>query len=165
MQVNFFNSTHSQTTDATNFGICDDQDWTPAYIDEANTDKWVADVRNANSKTTTFHPIDNCVNTLRPDGTMDNRCDGMMKYDDKLIFIELKDRDCQGWVGNGLTQLKSSIRHFEKAYPTLLNSLTIKAHLCNKQRPRAVIASNIDRERFRDETGYIVEINRIITID
>ena len=165
MQVNFFEATHAQTTNATNFGICDDQDRTPAYIDKTNTDKWVADVRNIYKKVITFHPIDNSVDTLRPDGTMDNRCDGMMEYDNKLIFIELKDRDCQGWVRDGLTQLKSSIGHFEKAHHAMLSSLTIKAQLCNKQRPRAVIACNIDRERFRDETGYIVEINRVITID
>ena len=165
MQVNFFDATYAQTTNATNFGICDDQNLTPAYIDGTNTDKWVADVRNTSEKTINFHPIDNCVNTLRPDGTMDNRCDGMMKYDDKLIFIELKDRDCQGWVGDGLTQLKSSIAHFKKAHLALLNTSIIKAQLCNKQRPRAVVASNIDRARFRDETGYIVEINRVITVD
>lgn len=165
MQVTFFDIIHAQTTNATNFGLCDDQNLTPAYIDETNTNKWVADVRNANNKTATFYPIDNCVETLRPDNTMDNRCDGMMKYDNKLIFVELKDRDSQGWVSDGLVQLKSSIRHFKKAHPTILSSLIIKAHLCNKQRPRAVIACNIDKARFKDETGCIVEINRVITIE
>lgn len=165
MQVNFFDATHAQTTNATNFGICDDQNRTPAYIDETNTDNWVADVRNTSEKATTFYPIDYCVETLRPDGTMDNRCDGMMKYDDKLIFIELKDRDNQGWLGHGLKQLKSSIGHFEKAHPNLLSSLTIKAHLCNKQRPSAARSYNIIRARFKDDTGYTVDINRVITID
>ena len=165
MQVNFFYATHAQTTNATNFGICDDQNRTPAYIDETNTDNWVADVRNTSEKTINFYPIDYCVETLRQDGTMDNRCDGMMKYDDKLIFIELKDRDNQGWLGHGLKQLKSSIGHFEKAHPNLLSSLTIKAHLCNKQRPSAARSYNIIRARFKDDTGYTVDINRVITID
>ena len=165
MQVNFFDATHAQTTNATNFGICDDQNRTPAYIDETNTDNWVADARNTSEKTINFYPIDYCVETLRQDGTMDNRCDGMMKYDDKLIFIELKDRDNQGWLGHGLKQLKSSIGHFEKAHPNLLSSLTIKAHLCNKQRPSAARSYNIIRARFKDDTGYTVDINRVITID
>ena len=165
MQVNFFDTTHAQTTNATSFGICDDQDHTPAYIDETNKDKWVADVRNANGKTTTFHPIDNCINAFRTDGTIDNRCDGMLEYDNKLIFVELKNRNNQGWLGHGLKQLKSSIGHFEKAHPTLLSSSIIKAHLCNRQRPSAAKSYITSQARFKDETGYIVEINRVITID
>ena len=165
MPVNFFDTTHAQTTNANNFGICDDQNKTPAYIDETNTSNWVADVKNANNKTATFYPIDNCVDTFRPDGTMDNRCDGMMKYDNNLSFIELKDRANQGWLGHGLKQLKSSIKHFKSAHPNSLNSLNIKAHLCNKQRPSAAKSYITNTASFKDDTGYIVEINRVITID
>lgn len=165
MSVNFFDTTRTQTSNATNFGICDDQNWSPAYIDETNIEKWVADVRNAKNKLIYFYPIDYCVDTLRSDGTMDNRCDGLIKYDNQLIFVELKDRDSQGWISDGLTQLKSSISHFEKAHPDILSTSTIKAQLCNKQRPRAVIASNAARARFKNDTGYVVEINRVLTID
>lgn len=164
MQVDFFDSQYAQTTNAINFGICDDQDKSPAYIDITHIEKWVADVRNVNGKTTTFHPIDNCIATLRPDGNMDNRCDGLLRYDNNLIFVELKDRNNQGWLGHGLKQLKSSISHFKTMHPDLLNSITIKAHLCNKQRPSATTSYNTNRSRFKDETGYIVEINRVITV-
>lgn len=165
MQVDFFNNPHSQATNATDFGLCDDQNLTPAYIDITDQNKWIAHVVNHYSKTATFYPIDNCIATLRPDGNMDNRCDGLLKYDSNLIFVELKDRDSQGWVGDGLTQLKTSIGHFKKAHHDILVASTIKAHLCNKQRPRAVIASNVARARFKDETGYIAEINRVIELE
>ena len=138
MPVNFFNNTHAQTSNANNFGICDDQDFSPAYIDVTNTEKWVADVRNTPRKTVTFYPIDNCIDTLRPDGSQDNRCDGMLHYDNKFIFVELKDRNTHGWVAHGLLQLKSSIKHFKASHPELLSRSTINAQLCNKQRPSAV---------------------------
>lgn len=164
MPVDFFDTQYAQTTNAASFGICDDQNSTPAYIDEYQTDKWVAHVKNANNKGVTFHPIDNSIATLRPDGNMDNRCDGLLRYDSNLIFVELKDRDSQGWVSHGLLQLRSSINHFKNAHPDILGTSTIKAQLCNRQRPRAVVACNIDRERFKDETGYTVEINRVIIV-
>lgn len=165
MQVDFFDPAHMYSTDANNFGICDDQNMTPAYINETDTDKWIADVRNSSNNMVAFYPIDNCIDTLRSDGTMDNRCDGMLQYNNRLIFLELKDRDCQGWVADGLKQLKVSIGHFEKAHPDILKASIIRAQLCNKQRPRAVVACNTDRARFKDQTGYIVEINRVIIIE
>lgn len=164
MQVNFFNSIYAQTTNAKDFGLCDDQNLPPAYIDITDISKWVAQVVNHRNKTATFYPIDNCITTLRPDNSMDNRCDGLLKHDNNLIFIELKDRDSQGWVSDGLLQLKSSIEHFKKAHPEILCTSTIKAQLCNKQRPKAVTASNVARARFKDETGYIADINRVIEL-
>lgn len=168
MPVDFFDNPHKEATRKPRFGLCDDIapvdcPHTPAYIDEADEDKWTAVVANANLKTVTFYPIDNCIEVLRPDGQMDNRCDGLLEYDKHLIFVELKDRDCQGWVGDGLNQLKITIRNF-KAYHDAGSYDSIKAQLCNKQRPRAVVSCKVDIEKFKDETGHKVSVDRNITV-
>lgn len=39
-----------------------------------------------------FVPVDHCIELLKPDGTMDNRCDGCLFYEKTIIFVELKDK-------------------------------------------------------------------------
>lgn len=168
MPVDFFTNPNKETTRKPLFGVCDDiapEDCphTPAYIDDSDNEKWTAVVTNSDLKAVTFYPIDNCIEIRRPDGNMDNRCDGMLEYDRTLIFVELKDRDCQGWVRDGLNQLKITIRNF-KSYHDDSDYESIKAQLCNKQRPRAVVSCKVATERFKDETGYIVSVDRNIPV-
>lgn len=168
MQVDFFNNPNKATTQKSRFGLCDDVapvncPHTPAYIDESDEDKWTAVVANTERKTVTFYPIDNCIEILRPNGEMDNRCDGMLEYAKNLIFVELKDRKNAGWVAEGLNQLKITILNF-KAYHNADDYNSITARLCNKQRPSAVTSCNIDKEKFKTETGYNVFVDRNINI-
>lgn len=168
MQVDFFNNPNKETTNKPLFGLCDDVapvncPKTPAYIDVSDDDKWTAVVTNINRKAATFYPIDNCIEILRPDGKMDNRCDGLLEYDNDLIFVELKDRASAGWVSDGLNQLKVTIRNF-KAYHNVNDYNSIKAQLCNKQRPSAVISCKVNIEKFKDETGHKVSVDRNIII-
>jgi len=74
------------------FGLCDDQPplSNPAYIDEDNSTKWIGIVKNSEQKEINFNAIDNCIDIRRADNTMDSRCDGVLSYEDKLIFTELK---------------------------------------------------------------------------
>lgn len=169
MQVDFFNNPSKDTTNQSRFGLCDDvspvdSPRTPAYIDRSDEDKWTAVVTNSDMKAATFYPIDNCIEILRPDGKMDNRCDGMLEYDNNLIFVELKDR-CSNhrWVAEGLNQLKVTINNF-KVHHNINAFASISAQLCNKQRPMAVVSCNTAVNRFKDETGYKVCVDRNITI-
>lgn len=168
MQVDFFNNPNKATTRKSRFGLCDDVapmncPCTPAYIDEVDEGKWTAVAINTNLKTVTFYPIDNCIEILRPDGKMDNRCDGLLEYDKKLIFIELKDREHAGWVADGLNQLEVTIRNF-KTYHDADDYNSITAQLCNRQRPSAVISCKTVMEKFKTETGYKVFVDRNINI-
>jgi len=168
MSVDFFNNPDKATTDSLRFGICDDVapvdcPDNPAYIDESDSGNWTAVVTNPGRKSVTFYPIDNCVEIRRPDGNMDNRCDGMLNFNKNLIFVELKDRSSQGWVGDGLKQLKITLRNFEK-YHNVRDFERIYAQLCNKQRPSAVVSCKIDVNRFKDETGYTVIVDRNIEV-
>lgn len=54
--------------------------------------------RNEEKFSVTFTAIDHCIETLRADGSMDKRCDGVLTYGTTVIFVELKER---GGKGNG----------------------------------------------------------------
>lgn len=169
MQVDFFNNPNKATTRKSRFGLCDDVapvncPTTCAYIDESDEEKWTAVVTNTNQKTANFYPIDNCIEIRRPNGDMDNRCDGLLEYENNLIFVELKDRCSRhGWVRDGLNQLKVTIRNFT-TYHNIDDFNSIKAQLCNKQHPAAVVSCKEYVEKFKDETGYKVSVDRNITI-
>lgn len=169
MPVDFFNNPQKMISAKPRFGLCDDVALincpkTPAYIDESSEEKWTAVVSNTHLETATFYPIDNCIEIRRPNGEMDNRCDGLLKYNNNLIFVELKDRcSTHKWIADGLKQLKITINNF-KAHHNANAFASISAQLCNKQRPRAVVACNIAVNQFKDETGYKVSVDRNITI-
>lgn len=165
MAVNFLDPQYKQSSISRIFGICDDQNKTPAYIDESDPSNWVADVVNETLKMVSFYPIDYCVDTLREDGKMDNRCDGLLTYENILIFVELKDRNKHRWVQEGLLQLETSIKYFRSAHKELSAQSIIRAQICNKQRPRAVISCNVEREKFKERVGCIVTVDRTINIE
>lgn len=100
--IDFFPEEHKQVSKKKRFGICD----TPpppakkAYINEANGRGWIAVVENFYRDNVTFIPVDHCIEIIRPNGTMGNRCDGFLYYDTTIIFVELKQRNENGnqWV-------------------------------------------------------------------
>ena len=65
MALNFLDPQYKQTSISRIFGICDDQNKTPAYIDESDPSTWAAEVVNEDLKLVSFYPIDYCVDTLR----------------------------------------------------------------------------------------------------
>lgn len=168
-QIDFFDNPHKVTTYKSKFGICDDVaakncPRNPAYIDDSNPDKWTAEVTNEENKKVSFYPIDNCIEILRSDGKPDNRCDGMLHYNNCLLFIELKDRAfTRKWVQEGLLQLEVTYKHFANNHDITKYS-RISAQLCNKQRPQAVISCKSAIEEFKDKTGVIVKVDRNIYI-
>ena len=53
--------------------------------------------------------IDNCIDILRNNGDMDNRCDAMLSYESNLLFIELKNKR-DSWKAEGLEQVEATIQ-------------------------------------------------------
>ena len=82
MQINYFPSNCRTRSNLATFGLCDDPTpaRNPAYIDETDSYKWLAIVKNPSNKEVNFHSIDNCVTVLNQDGTMESRCDGILSY-------------------------------------------------------------------------------------
>lgn len=153
------------STSETVFGICDKlpPPALPAYIDHTNPNDWIAEVRNPNGQYITFKAIDACVELLRADGNLESRCDGVLIHGQKLTFIELKDRVSSGWSSKGRMQLTITIQSF-LANNNLQNYSIGDAYVCNKQRPIAITSNTNEIQKFKNDTGLNLKIDRIITI-
>ncbi len=163
--TDFFPEKHKQVSSKNRFGICD----TPppstgkAYLDEANGRNWIAVVENFYRDNITFIPIDHCIDIKRPDGLMDNRCDGLLYYDVTIVFVELKQRTETGsnWIKEGDKQLRTTIRHFEDS-PQAKGFKIKKAYVANSAKPLFRFSQTERMERFFSDTGYSLRIeNRI----
>lgn len=77
--------------------------------------KWIGIVDNPDSKPIGFYGIDHCLvlKTGKEEETQ-QVCDGLLHYDDELIFVELKDRQYRGWVKTGCEQLAATVEHISR---------------------------------------------------
>ena len=172
MSIKFFDDAHKSCSSKKQFGLCDDITnpivlRCPAYISEdegvRHTD-WVAEVTNNYEFFVEFFPVDNCISILRPDGNEDNKCDGLLKYNRVLFFVELKNRFARhGWVAEAYNQLKTTIEHYSQHHE-LSDFETVEAYICNQQRPAAVVAANSERQKFENDTGIRLFIDRNIVL-
>lgn len=92
MSADFLKPECRRVTIETIFGICDDTNEMPAYLDSVNKSIWIATVINNNQKEITFTAVDNCIEILRENGEMENRCDVMLTSDICLYLVELKNK-------------------------------------------------------------------------
>ncbi|MFP5041504.1 hypothetical protein [Parasediminibacterium sp. JCM 36343] len=162
MALDFNKASFTETTSATIFGICD----TPppatnsAYLDYAKSDDWIACVENDLSKPVIFTAIDHCTDIVPPDA---ERCDGMLRFEDTIIFVELKDRNSGRWLGKAKDQLSSTINIYKKEIG--LNGLTkFYAYVSNKQRPYFYAANMSLAEEFEADTGFVLQVEQVIKI-
>jgi hypothetical protein len=167
MSVNFNDVRCRTHSNKKTFGLCDDSSpaKNPAYIDETNGAKWIAVVENENQQQITFTAIDNCIDILRQDGNMNQRCDGMLTYNSTVVFVELKDRDALGnaWVEDAIPQLKSSIESFEAT--DMANNYTRKlAYISNKQHPKFKSTQQRRMDAFYNDTNYVLRIQGRINL-
>ena len=165
MRENFMDAGCQTHSSRKKFGLCDDPPpaKNPAYIDEANGAKWIAVVINEYDYHCTFTAVDNCIDVRKPSGKPDKRCEGILSYNDTVIFVELKQRGALGsdWVKTAAEQIRVTIDHFERT-DLAENFTEKKAYIANSEHPKFK-ESQIDRmEKFVRETGYVLRIeNRI----
>ena len=172
-RIDFFEEQNKQTSNKKEFGLRDDRENQPAYIDDilTNKDKWFGTIKNDKEKLVAFHPVDHCVKLTRKDGTDASRCEGILHFDNnKLIFTELKDQDViSNWRKEAEEQIKETLHFFLNNYNK--NDFQIKAWICNK---RQLTYQNFHTQikAFKEETketfklrhGIVLEINREIHI-
>ena len=165
MSVNFFELACQDLTNASQFGICDDIPGHRAYIDAADNTKWIAIVNNSNEYDVTFTAIDNCISILRPDGTMDSRCDGMLTFINTIIFVELKERTVANkvWVAKGESQLRNMITKFSANHNISLYSIR-KAYVANSMKPLFQVGQQARMQKFLDDTGVTLIIQNVIDL-
>ncbi len=148
------------------FGICDEPqpNTNPAYIDENNPDKWIGIVNNPLRKEIQFNAIDNCLEIIREDGSKATKCDGILSYENRLVFVELKERHNKKWFNKGRKQLAATIIRFKREYD-ITQFVSIKAYVCNSVIPNVHRGHFSNIQRFYDETGCILLGKREIEIE
>jgi hypothetical protein len=167
--MSFFLNRCKTQSDSVKFGIYDPPPISSghAFIVEDNEYEWIAVVENHYREIMVFFAIDNCLPfPLREDGTMANRCDGVLMCTDKIAFVELKSRDYNGgeWVKHAAKQLLSAIENFQRSQED--NFEIRRAYICNNQRPRARRGQAERIERFSiDSKGYALFIKARINLN
>lgn len=162
--INFFDAAcrREAITDI-QFGVCDNQNGTVAYVDTENRDEWIATVNNPESKPVSFTAIDNRIEIRRKNGDMDSRCDGMIDYNENIVFIELKNQITGGSPKEGLNQLENTILHFQKNHD--INIYRYKrAFVINKKRKHFQTIENELKRRFFDQYRVRISIGGEINI-
>lgn len=164
--TDFFPKKHITVSKKRKFGLCDSPvaPESPAFLAEDNGEEWIAVVHNDGQEPINFVPIDYCIKLLKEDGKMDNRCDCCLFYDTTIIFVELKERNdskSREWINQGEKQLRSTIHHFEQEEQS--KSFNVKkAYIANRCKPRSKSSYAERMQRFFDETGYSLRIERHI---
>jgi len=165
MSINFFKSTCQSQTNQYKFGLCDDPNGSPAYTDTDDCSKWIAIVENNQEIEVIFTAIDNCIEILRSDGKKDNRCDGMLTYNNHIIFVELKTRKSKNrdWCGDGENQLRKTINVFIANHDLAIYK-SKKAYIANNKKPNFQSSQITRMDKFKDETGFRLIIQNTIEI-
>src|SRR4051812_42064336 len=110
-----FKALCQDVTQARYFGICDDKPHQRAYIDIVDGGRWMTVVQNDTRQEITFTALDNCIEIRKVNGKMESRCEGVITYNDTIIFVEIKQRvgDAHTWVKDADKQLRASITSIE----------------------------------------------------
>lgn len=168
MSLNFMDAGCQTHSSRKKFGLCDDPPpaINPAYIDEANGAKWIAVVINEYEYCCTFTAVDNCIDVRKTNGKPDKRCEGILSYNDTVIFVELKQRGAYGtdWVKTAEEQIRITVGHFELT-DAAAEFTKKKAYIANSEQPKFKESQTNRMEKFAEETGYILRIvNRIVLV-
>ena len=167
MSINFFDANCQSQTNQPKFGLCDDPPPSKdaAYIDTDDCSKWIAIVENNQELEVIFTAIDNCIEIIISNGEKENRCDGMLTYDNHLIFVELKERKSENskWVGKGEEQLKNTISVFIANHDLAIYK-SKKAYIANNKKPNFQSSQSERMARFEAETGFRLIIQNTIKV-
>ncbi len=145
------------------FGLCDDQNTTRAYVDTATPENWVATVENPSQQAVTFTAIDKCV-IQDCDELGRGRCDGMLTTEDLLYLVELKDQKTH-WQPHAIEQLESTIQFLREHHANdLARFRTKKAFACNRRHPAFVPIESDLMLRFRREYGFRIDIQATVLV-
>lgn len=143
------------------FGLCDDQNSTPAYVNIDDQAKWVATVENPSLRDITFTAIDKCV-IQDGDEPARGRCDGMLTSSDLLYLVELKDQRSH-WQHAAIDQLESTIQFLRDAHD-LSRFRHKKAYACNKRHKAFAILDPELKRQFFQNYGFRIDLQATVVI-
>ena len=145
------------------FGLCDDQNATRAYVDTTAPAKWMATVENPAQHAVTFTAVDKCV-IQDCDEPGRGRCDGMLSTADLLYLVELKDQKA-GWQQHAISQLESTILFLLQHHPVEVNRFRHKkAFACNKRHTAFAVIDHELKRRFFQEYKFRIDIQATVLV-
>lgn len=165
MKIDFLDDKCLTITRDTRFGICDDDDKQPAYVNkDVDERKWIAKIDNAQGLEVWFRAIDNCIALFREKGEMISRCDAMLTYEGTIVFIELKDK-VGGWKAEGIAQIEETLRLFIENHGDYYYSFKKKrAFIANRRHPNFHVIENETMRRFSSQFGIWLGIRATIKV-
>lgn len=162
MCLDFFRKDcQNPSINASSFGLCDNQDGSRAYPDTANSETWIAEVKNNNNLDIIFTAVDKCVlqdNEHKGRG----RCDGMLTTANHLYLVELKDKE-PPWQSEAIAQLDSTIQFLFDNHDISRFKIR-KAFACNKKRDKFVVIDNEYNKAFFHRTTFRIDIQAEIVV-
>jgi len=161
-----FSSLCQDQTNEPIFGIKDDNNHERAYLDYGNGRFWLATIENTSRYEVIFTALDNCIELRKANGHLESRCEGMLTYNDTIIFVEIKARtgDMKTWAKDADKQLRNSIALIESRVN--LDTFTVKRAAISNSLMRRLGEKTTERiKRFKNETGYILTIDYRIRLD
>lgn len=165
MSIDFFDTECSESPRTDNlFGICDDENNTPAYTTISNENTWGAIVKNENQIPVTFTAIDNCIIILKQDSQdQESTCDGMLTFNESLFLVELKNQNTGGWIPKAVNQLENTIKML-LTQSDLKEFKYKKAYACNRKHPRFQVIDHERKITFFRKYGFRIDIQATIDI-
>lgn len=153
-------------TNNTHFGICDDKPHQRAYIDTEDGKKWMAVVQNDSNQEVTFTALDNCIEFNKATGKKESRCEGVLTYNNTILFIEIKERsgNAKSWAKDADDQLRNSITLIESKI-NLDKYINKRAAIINRLQTRSNEKHTVRMKQFKEETGYVLRVNYRIVLD
>ncbi len=166
LATDYFKNENKQSTKITEFGLCDDNDKKPAYINADNKGKWIGIIENNQGLEIAFYPVDNCIVVKRKDDSNARRCEGILSYDNirNIIFVELKDRKLvpSEWIKDADEQIKETMLFFFENHSK--NEFEkVRAWICNKQLTNQNYWQQIKQFK-KDTNGMVLYIQRRLSL-
>jgi hypothetical protein len=154
------------TTNVELFGLSDSNSdrREPAFLDIGHVDIWDILVHNRNRKDITFKAVDFCVDIYRVGNELIKRCEGFLYYDNKIQFVELKNRKKGRWLSDAREKFEETISRFMVAYPDqgfeILDPL-----VSNQLFPRVHQNEMVQKRMLKDSIGLQFRVETEIVID
>lgn len=135
------------------FGIRDDIENQPAYIDIECEERWGAEIINATGQALDFYALDNCLTLRNADNSIPSLCDAAIQTEkNELYFIELKNRASKGWRGKAMQQLRNTVELYRERQDEQ-QAAKITCCVCNSQKPRAPESNLSPKGSLRESWG------------
>jgi hypothetical protein len=91
------------------------------------------------------------------------RCDALIKYNQDILFLEIKDRASKGWLADAIAQLENTIANFGTQVDVTIYHKK-RAHIANRQKPRFKANAMTVSQKFLNDTRFILEVSEVIAV-